>query len=216
MPPNTRFGRVRRAFILLPPSYLQIFAFYIMSQFVYVTPPSQPQPPSTQGYKKMKWADIPLDKLRISTEQRAALDDIYQNIGTAGPHLRPVDHLFKLDDDSQLNAAAIMAQHGLDLDAREHLSNRWSQQWSRHSGKSPKGESDTRKVLYLCDCGYDHRWNNSKEGHTPVPFTGVYPMPRSPTSSVPRKSFAFGDTLNTIKAVKPLSLLGSPPSLSTP
>jgi hypothetical protein len=139
-------------------------------EFVYVTPPSQPQPPSTQGYKKMKWAgytpetasgaskpalnprsiasDIPLDKLRISAEQRAALDDIYQNVGAAGPHLRPVDHLFKLDDDSQLNAAAIMAQHGLDLDAREHLSNWWSQQWSRHSGKSPKGESDTRKILY--------------------------------------------------------------------
>ncbi|KAJ7844006.1 hypothetical protein B0H14DRAFT_2300574, partial [Mycena olivaceomarginata] len=90
-------------------------------------------------------SDIPLDKLRVSPEQRTALDNIYRNIATAGPHLGPVDHLFRLDDDGQLDATAIMALHGLDLDAREHLSNRWSQQWSRHSGKS----DNTRKILYL-------------------------------------------------------------------
>ncbi|KAJ7768826.1 hypothetical protein B0H16DRAFT_1780867 [Mycena metata] len=61
-----------------------------------------------------------------------------------------------------------MAQHGLDLDAHENLSNRWSQQWSSNSSKS----EPTRRVLYHCECGYDHTWNESKARHTPLPFTG--------------------------------------------
>ncbi|KAJ6631091.1 hypothetical protein B0H10DRAFT_1938641 [Mycena sp. CBHHK59/15] len=101
-------------------------------------------------------SDIPLDKLKISAKQCAALDHMYQLSATASTDQVPVNHLFKLDDDDQLYAAAIMAQHGLDLDAREHLSNRWSQQWSRHSGKSPNNADNMWKLLYLCDCGYDH------------------------------------------------------------
>ncbi|KAJ7094102.1 hypothetical protein C8R44DRAFT_749621 [Mycena epipterygia] len=136
-------------------------------EFVAVEPPSQPPPPPARTYKKVKWADItpynasgtskpamnprsvasdiPLDKLRISAQQRASLDDIYSS-SNASADRAPVDHLFKLDPDDQLNAAAIMAQHGLDLEAREYLSNR--------------------------DCGYDHSHFQSKQRHTPVPFNG--------------------------------------------
>ncbi|KAJ7462596.1 hypothetical protein FB451DRAFT_967958, partial [Mycena latifolia] len=70
-------------------------------------------------------SDIQLDKLKVSAEQRAAIGDLYATAGGTAP----VDHLFKLDAEDQLNAAAIMAQLDLDIDAREQLSNCWAQQW---------------------------------------------------------------------------------------
>ncbi|KAJ7163718.1 hypothetical protein C8R46DRAFT_998727 [Mycena filopes] len=61
-----------------------------------------------------------------------------------------------------------MAQYGLDVDSREHIGSRWSQQWSR----SDKTNNNTRKILYLCSCGYDHRQRNTKYDHGENP-TGV-------------------------------------------
>ncbi|KAJ7015879.1 hypothetical protein C8F04DRAFT_1363278 [Mycena alexandri] len=138
-------------------------------EFVHVEPSSQPPPPIAKGYKKVKWApytpadasgtskpalnprsiasDIPLDKLRISKAQRAALDTIYQQPTAVNDAEGHVDHLFKLNSHDQIHAAAIMAQQGLDLDARENLSNRWSQQWSSNSSKS----EPTRRV-YITGC----------------------------------------------------------------
>ncbi|KAJ7759539.1 hypothetical protein B0H16DRAFT_1720327 [Mycena metata] len=91
-----------------------------------------------------------------------------------------VDHLFKLDSDDQIHGAAIMAQHGLDLDAHENLSNRWSQQWSSNSSKS----EPTGRVLYHCECGYHRTWNKSKARHTPLPFTRSSFCPPLPTRCV--------------------------------
>ncbi|KAJ7237959.1 hypothetical protein C8J57DRAFT_1246702 [Mycena rebaudengoi] len=112
--------------------------------------------------------DISLGKLNISAAQRQLIDELYIPSVTPAPTtLSFVDHLFTLDDNDQISASAIMAQHGLDLDARAALANQWSQQWSCHSGKN----DSTRKILYLCHCGYDHTLQ-SKERHTPLPFTG--------------------------------------------
>ncbi|KAJ6582512.1 hypothetical protein DFH09DRAFT_1360400 [Mycena vulgaris] len=168
-------------------------------EFVAVEPPSQrtqPLPPA-QPYKKMRWAeytpetasrttkpamnprnvasDIPLDKLKISAEQRASLEEMYRLDATATPDRLPVDHLFKLDAGDQLHAAAIMAPHGLDLEAREHLSNRWAQQWSRIGifGKRPITHQPYCPLTgTFSDCGYDHGCYQSKQRNTPVPFTG--------------------------------------------
>ncbi|KAJ6476596.1 hypothetical protein DFH09DRAFT_1108813 [Mycena vulgaris] len=87
-------------------------------------PPSGPNRFPTQPYKKMCWAeytpetasrttkpaknprnvasDIPLDKLKISAEQGASLEEMYRLDATATPDRLPVDHLFKLDTGDQL------------------------------------------------------------------------------------------------------------------
>ncbi|KAJ7765862.1 hypothetical protein DFH07DRAFT_683022, partial [Mycena maculata] len=96
-------------------------------------------------------SDIPLAQLKISADQLAGLQRMYDPNAGASAGALPVDHIFKLDADDQLYAAAIMAQHGLDLKAREHLTNRWSQQWAR-SGGGKKTSKDER--------------------HSSVPFTG--------------------------------------------
>jgi hypothetical protein len=96
-------------------------------------------------------SDIQLDKLLVSAEKRALLEDMYRPNATSTGERMPVDHLFNLEADDQLNAAAIMVQHGLDLEAREDLSNRWAQQWARTGGGRPAKESpdSTNKILFL-------------------------------------------------------------------
>ncbi|KAJ7735193.1 hypothetical protein B0H16DRAFT_1731455 [Mycena metata] len=114
-------------------------------------------------------SSIPLDHLKVSAEQLQQIHEIYRRDATAVNG--PVDFLYTTSDDDQLAASAIMAQQGFDIDARERLDDRWSHQWSRNSAKSDKYVSKTRRVLYLCRCGYDHGRYNSKTRHTPVPFT---------------------------------------------
>ncbi|KAI1781670.1 hypothetical protein LXA43DRAFT_977973 [Ganoderma leucocontextum] len=72
------------------------------------------------------------------------------------------------NEDQQIAAASLLAQLGLDLDARNSLGNRWSVRWSRKTGR--KGQ-ETRRTLYQCDCGYDHKARNSKLRRCPVNFT---------------------------------------------
>ncbi|KAJ7712197.1 hypothetical protein DFH07DRAFT_725388, partial [Mycena maculata] len=115
-------------------------------------------------------SDIPLKKLMVSSAQLQQLEEIYRVHATDGGN-SPVDYLYTLNDDDQLSASAIMAQQGLDIDTREQLDNRWSQQWSCYSTNSVKARDRTRRVLYLCRCGYDHTRTQKKERHTPVPFT---------------------------------------------
>ncbi|KAJ7610601.1 hypothetical protein DFH06DRAFT_1016591 [Mycena polygramma] len=113
-------------------------------------------------------SNIPLDHLKVSAEQLQQIQEIYQRDATGNG---AVDSVYTTSDEDQLAASAIMAQQGFDIDARERLDNRWSQQWSRNSAKSEKYVSKTRRVLYLCRCGYDHARHGSKTRHTPVPFT---------------------------------------------
>ncbi|KAJ7805474.1 hypothetical protein B0H14DRAFT_3485150 [Mycena olivaceomarginata] len=130
-----------------------------MSSFelIHVEAPSQPLLAPNE-YKNVKFARITEQdasgkkKAPLNGQQLMVLKEMYRPCATATQDRIPADHLFKLDDRDQLHAAAIMVQHGLDLKAREDLSN--------------------RKILYLCACGYDHTCNESKKRQTPVPFTG--------------------------------------------
>ncbi|KAJ6610917.1 hypothetical protein B0H10DRAFT_2224618 [Mycena sp. CBHHK59/15] len=123
-------------------------------------------------------SDIPLGKLKVSPTQLKQLEEIYRDHATTPKGgTSPVDYLYGLSNDDQLTAAAIMAQQGLDIDARECMENRWSQQWSRYSSNSIKATGKTRRVLYLCRCAYDHTQAQKKERHTPhrdgASFAGV-------------------------------------------
>ncbi|KAJ6623738.1 hypothetical protein B0H10DRAFT_2213411 [Mycena sp. CBHHK59/15] len=117
-------------------------------------------------------SDIPLGKLKVSPTQLKQLEEIYRDHATTPKgETSPVDYLYGLSNDDQLTAAVIMAQQGLDIDARECMENHWSQQWSRYSSNSIKATGKTRRVLYLCRCAYDHTQAQKKERHTHVPFT---------------------------------------------
>ncbi|KAJ7080395.1 hypothetical protein B0H15DRAFT_856996 [Mycena belliarum] len=163
-----------------------------------------PAAPGTARYKKrLRWAEhtpasdkpalnarstaaeVPLLHLKISPEQRVLIEAMYHCCPVAddtsdAPRIE--DHIFGLDSGAQLQASAIMARHGLDANSRERRvgANRWSQQWSRRSDTPTSG---TRKILYLCACGYDHRQRNTKydrgedtngtqERRAGAPFTG--------------------------------------------
>ncbi|KAJ6549967.1 hypothetical protein B0H19DRAFT_1264837 [Mycena capillaripes] len=157
---------------------------------------TEPTAPSTgTGTNKFKWAtsatpetrasrkkaplkqssvlsDIRLNKMMVSPEQFKQLEGMYRSHATAvDDGISPVDYLYTLSDDDQLAASAIMAQQGLDVDTREQLDNRWSHQWSSYSNNSLTARNRTRRILYLCRCGYDHTQAQKKTRHTPVPFT---------------------------------------------
>ncbi|KAJ7171460.1 hypothetical protein C8R46DRAFT_1162244 [Mycena filopes] len=109
-------------------------------------------------------SDIQLNELSLTPEQRSAIGVL--NASDAG-----VDAKFYVngaqEQQSQYEAAALMASHGLDLDSREDNGNRWSVRWS-----TSKDGGKTRRVLLQCDCGYDHRLAGSKKRRTAVDFTG--------------------------------------------
>jgi len=84
-------------------------------------------------------ADVQIDKLFTTGDQRAQLDGIYRN-------QEAYDHQFVAQDtQSQVAAAALLASHGLDLDSREDPANRWSTKWSLTRGK---GAEEVTRVLY--------------------------------------------------------------------
>ncbi|KAF8175421.1 hypothetical protein K438DRAFT_1771045 [Mycena galopus ATCC 62051] len=114
----------------------------------------------------------------------------------------PVHHLFRLAADDQLNAAAIMAHHGLDLEAREHFSNRWSQQWARAGGRKMKGTKETRKdasesqkILYLCECGMSIIVINQRNDTLLSPLWAVLPTRKLHICLGPKKSFGCKDAV---------------------
>ena|ERR1700761_1711604 len=95
-------------------------------------------------------SDIPLKKLMVSSGQLQQLEEMYRVHATADDgESSPVDYLYTLGDDDQLAVSAKMAQQGLDIDTREQLDNRWSQQWSCYSTNSVNVRGRTRRVLYL-------------------------------------------------------------------
>ncbi|KAJ7724828.1 hypothetical protein DFH07DRAFT_783183 [Mycena maculata] len=133
--------------------------------------PGPSQPLSTApGYGR---SNIPLDHMKISAAQLKAIQSIYRADATATPpdKFSLADFLYGVRDNDQLVASAVMAQQGLDIDSREQLDNHWSIQWSCSSGKFPKAVNQTRRMLLLCRCGYDHGRYDTTECHTPVPFT---------------------------------------------
>jgi hypothetical protein len=158
-----------------------------------------PQPPTERYRKNFRWggyvapdqnnplnarstaAEVPISHLKITPKQRQYIAAMYHLAsGASFPTPPIVDHIYGLGDDAQLQASDAMAQYHLDAESRGSLENRWSHQWSRRSGK----DIETRKILYLCACGYNRRQRNTthdrsehdtagtQERQTVPPFTG--------------------------------------------
>ncbi|KAJ7145693.1 hypothetical protein C8R44DRAFT_598970, partial [Mycena epipterygia] len=127
-------------------------------------------------------SDVKLAQLKISAAQRALIDAMYAtDTSKSFPTPPIVDHVFSTHSDAQLQASAVMAQHSLDVGARDELGNRWAAQWSEKG----KDDANITRILFLCRCGYDHTQRNTKydhqqnqdhigsrERHNPLPFTG--------------------------------------------
>ncbi|KAJ7209277.1 hypothetical protein GGX14DRAFT_632566 [Mycena pura] len=113
-------------------------------------------------------AVIPTSHLKVTHGQRNAIDAMYQSDTAASfPEPPIVDHDFLLDSDGQLQAAALMAHYGLDDDSREHVGNRWSQQWSYTSQNTEKTANLRRR-----NTKYDRNpKSGTQERHTAAPFT---------------------------------------------
>ncbi|KAJ7443667.1 hypothetical protein FB451DRAFT_1437056 [Mycena latifolia] len=98
-------------------------------------------------------SDVRLAQLKISAAQRVSIDSMYAlDASNSFPTPPIVDYIFSTDVDAQLQASAVMAQHALDVGARDDLGNRWSTQWSERG----KENTNIMRILYLCSCGYDH------------------------------------------------------------
>lgn len=118
-----------------------------------------PNPPaSDRGFKKFvsvghqeaSREKVPLTALRLSSEvyvkylwltdkQLTEVQELYTGTATCS-------NIYDArNEEQQIAAAALLAQLGLDLDARSSLGNRWSIRWSRKTGR--KG-SETRCALY--------------------------------------------------------------------
>ncbi|KAH9833112.1 uncharacterized protein C8Q71DRAFT_875534 [Rhodofomes roseus] len=106
---------------------------------------------------------VPVEKLVLSTEQRAAVKDLYDNNLTGNMNTLS-DQLFATDAESQQQAQSLLRKLKLNSDALESIGTCWAQQWSRKTSKS-------RRVLFQCRCGYDHQETNSKKRKVPFPFT---------------------------------------------
>ncbi|KAJ6565954.1 hypothetical protein DFH09DRAFT_1314736 [Mycena vulgaris] len=139
-------------------------------------PPPTAVPPPAQ-YKKIKFgayepghsknalnarslaSDVRLAQLKVSDAQRVLIESMYA-INASNSFIMPpiVDHIFSMDSNGQLQASAVLAQHSLDVGARDDLGNRWSMQWSERG----KEDANIKRVLYLCSCGYDHTKRNTK------------------------------------------------------
>ncbi|KAJ7648870.1 hypothetical protein B0H17DRAFT_1147917 [Mycena rosella] len=122
-------------------------------------PASSLHPSDATTYKEnVKWSkdtpgtasqsnNTPLKQRTIASE--IPLDQLKRHATTIDDGILPVDYLYGVGDDDQLAATAIMVQQGLDIDARQHLDNRWSPQRSRSSGTSAKTAGSTKRMLFF-------------------------------------------------------------------
>jgi hypothetical protein len=84
-------------------------------------------------------AKVYIDKLNLTGEQRSQISRLYdQNVIEDFTYFPDNEH-------EQIAAAALLAAHHLDFDARECLASRWSIKWGVNSGK---GSAADRRVLY--------------------------------------------------------------------
>ncbi|KAJ6570828.1 hypothetical protein DFH09DRAFT_803913, partial [Mycena vulgaris] len=75
-------------------------------------------------------SDVRLAQLKVSDAQRVLIESMYA-IDASNSFITPpiVDHIFSTDANGQLQASAVLAQHSLDVRARDDLGNCWSMQW---------------------------------------------------------------------------------------
>ncbi|KAF7985164.1 hypothetical protein HWV62_7760 [Athelia sp. TMB] len=109
-------------------------------------------------------AQIYTKHLKLDSAQECAVDNIHSNNLIT-------DRLFRaLNAQDQHTARAFLAAHNLNLAAREDVRSRWSVRWTRK--ESGQKEGAIERVLYQCDCGYDHVHDGRKKRHNAFNFTG--------------------------------------------
>ncbi len=83
-----------------------------------------------------------IEKLWLTTEQRAQIDAFYANRDASPLVIRVFD---ANNTEEQREAAALLASEGLDPDGREELGNRWSSRWD---GETEKRGIVTKRELF--------------------------------------------------------------------
>ncbi|CAK5273591.1 unnamed protein product [Mycena citricolor] len=119
-------------------------------------------------------SEIHITHLAYNSEQREQVSMLYALYRTSPGQTPLTDHIFdgkSLDD--QIRAADILETTGLDANAYQSLSNRWSLRWSRATGSTIK----TCRILYQCTLGYDHTQRSTKAANEvkrtiPTKYTG--------------------------------------------
>ncbi|EJD36416.1 hypothetical protein AURDEDRAFT_130079 [Auricularia subglabra TFB-10046 SS5] len=101
-------------------------------------------------------SNIGLSHLVMSDAQSAAA----KQMGTTS-------RCFSTETSDQSEATALLTKLGLNDDAREAISNRWSIRWS-----DINESCNMERALFQCQCGYDHTLAASTKRDTPHPFTG--------------------------------------------
>ncbi len=86
-----------------------------------------------------------IEKLWLTTEQRAQIDAFYANPDASPLVIRVFDGQ-NMDD--QQAAASLLASEALDPDGREELGNRWSSRWNRQTEK--RGLVTRRELFQWC------------------------------------------------------------------
>lgn len=77
-----------------------------------------------------------INELKPTPQQKKSIQTLYEEN-------RGFDNMYRcLDDNEQVEAAALLASLGLDTDTRESVANRWHVRWT--NGK----RDDTHRVLY--------------------------------------------------------------------
>ncbi|KAJ3780380.1 hypothetical protein GGU10DRAFT_279500 [Lentinula aff. detonsa] len=86
------------------------------------------------------------NSLVLSETQRDQIEQLYRS-GNC-----PEEHLFFSGGDSeaqsQKNASALLAMHGLNVDSRDEPTNRWSIRWSSKGKENVKSDIEIIRVLY--------------------------------------------------------------------
>ncbi|TFK46462.1 hypothetical protein OE88DRAFT_1667443 [Heliocybe sulcata] len=107
-------------------------------------------------------AGIYTDRLVLNTGQRKEIEDLY--------HLNTIeDHQFQLQREDQVRAGTVLASLGLDFDTRVSMRYRWTSRWVDTSGK---GSEKSKRILYQCQCSYDHNAKGVKKRRVPFDYTG--------------------------------------------
>ncbi|KAF8527267.1 hypothetical protein JB92DRAFT_3218927 [Gautieria morchelliformis] len=121
----------------------------------------EPQSSSLSSHRMA--AKVYTDKLDLSGAQRCKIEEIYKTN-------KIEDYTFlSTNETQQIEPTACMATLQLDFDAWESLASHWSNKWARNSGKS---HNRSHRVLFQCDCGYDHQAAGYKKHLNAVNFTG--------------------------------------------
>ena len=116
------------------PKHPKAFRGFVHVDAEHASSRTMPQPPRDRS-------DVPLDHLILTVAQRDEIDRLYSDGNSTF-----TSSYDSASEQDQLAAAALLAAHRLDIDARECASNKWNVAWSITSGG--KEVEQTYRVLY--------------------------------------------------------------------